>query len=174
MTFQPFYVIITKTFQEVQQLIYCTGDIHGDPRPLKHFIILNNLTHDDLIVVLGDAGLNYYGNDKGDAGRKKNLNKLGVPVLCIHDNHEMRPESLDSYSETEWHGGTVYYEEEFPNILFAKDGEIYDIDGLSHIALGGAYSVDKFYRLANGAKWFSDEQPSDEIKDRVKKQIRLC
>lgn len=152
-------------------MIYYTGDIHGDPRPLRHFIILNYLTEDDLIIVLGDAGLNYYGNDKGDAGRKKNLNKLKVPVLCIHGNHEMRPETLDSYLEKEWNGGTVYYEEEFPNILFAKDGEIYNLDSQSHLVLGGAYSVDKFYRLQNGAKWFPDEQPSDEIKARVQDKL---
>ena len=74
------------------------------------------LTENDLIVILGDAGLNYYGNDKGDSGRKRNLNKWNVPILCVHGNHEMRPESLATYSEKEWNGGTVYYEEEFPNI----------------------------------------------------------
>ncbi|MBO5334241.1 MAG: metallophosphoesterase [Clostridia bacterium] len=171
MNFQHIYVIITKTFLEVLLLIYYTGDIHGETRFIKHFILLNYLTENDLIVILGDAGLNYYGNDKGDSGRKRTLNKWNVPILCVHGNHEMRPESLATYSEKEWNGGTVYYEEEFPNILFAKDGEIYNIDGISHIALGGAYSVDKFYRLENGIKWFPDEQPSDEIKDRVKSKL---
>ena len=33
--------------------------------------------------------------------------------------------------------------------------------------IGGAYSVDKRYRLARGAKWWPDEQPSDEIKSKV-------
>ena len=28
----------------------------------------------------------------------------------------------------QWRGGVVYYEESFPNLLFAKDGEINDLD----------------------------------------------
>lgn len=60
--------------------------------------------------------------------------------------------------------GIVYCEPEFPNILFAKDGEIYDFDGNKAIAIGGAYSVDKEYRLIVGAHWFCDEHPSDTKK----------
>ena len=39
------------------------------------------------------------------------------------------------------------------------------------ILIGGAYSVDKFYRLSKGYNWFEDEQPSDEIKAYVEKQL---
>lgn len=155
-------------------MVFYTGDTHGETRKIKHFILLNNLEPGDIIVILGDAGLNYYGNDKGDLSRKKNIGKYGqfvITIFCIHGNHEMRPETIDTYKEMEWHRGSVYYEEEFPNILFAKDGEIYDLDGQSHIALGGAYSVDKFYRLQGHGKWFPDEQPSDEIKARVKNKL---
>ena len=37
-----------------------------------------------------------------------------------------------------------------PRILFAKDGEIYCFGEQACIAVGGAYSVDKYYRLARG------------------------
>lgn len=53
------------------------------------------------------------------------------------------------YKLQEWNGGKVWVEEAYPNILFAKDGEIYDIAGMKTIVIGGAYSVDKFYRLSN-------------------------
>ena len=33
-------------------------------------------------------------------------------------------------------------EDDFPNLLFAKDGEIFDLEGHKAIVLGGAYSVD--------------------------------
>lgn len=148
-------------------MVYYTGDIHGEVRKVCDFILKNNLTSDDVIVILGDVGINYFGNDKGDAQRKKILNKCNVPILCVHGNHEMRPESIETYQETEWNGSIVYLEEDYPNLLFAKDGEIYDLDGRKNIVIGGAYSVDKFHRLAMGAHWFSDEQPSEEIKNRV-------
>ena len=52
-----------------------------------------------------------------------------------------------------------------------KDGEIYDLDGKTAIVIGGAYSVDKDYRLLAGYSWFPDEQPSDEIKKYVEEQL---
>ena len=73
------------------------------------------------------------------------------------------------YKSQEWNGGKVWVEEAYPNILFAKDGEIYDIAGMKTIVIGGAYSVDKFYRLSKGYNWFEDEQPSDEIKSVCRK-----
>ena len=148
-------------------MVYYTGDIHGEVRKVCDFIIKNKLTSDDVIVILGDVGINYFGNDKGDAKRKKILDKYNVPILCIHGNHEMRPESISTYHETDWKNAMVYCEEDYPNLLFAKDGEIYDLDGKKNIVIGGAYSVDKFHRLAMGAHWFEDEQPSEEIKKRV-------
>lgn len=152
-------------------MVYYTGDIHGNIRKISSFVFNNHLTENDVIVILGDAGINYYGNNKGDAKVKKKLNALNVPIFCVHGNHEMRPESLDSYIETKWHGAVTYWEKEYPNIFFAKDGEIYNLDGKKNIVIGGAYSVDKFHRLAMGTHWFSDEQPSDEIKRRVEEKL---
>jgi len=47
--------------------------------------------------------------------------------------------------EIPWRGGVVFAEDEYPNILFTKDGEIYDLDGLTAIVIGGAYSIRLFY-----------------------------
>lgn len=85
----------------------------------------------------------------------------------MHGNHEERPYHIQTYRTQIWRGGEVYYEPEFSNIVFAKDGEIYDFDGKKAIAIGGAYSCDKEYRLLTGLPWFPDEQPNDEVKSRV-------
>lgn len=58
-------------------------------------------------------------------------------------------------------------EDAFPNLLFARDGEVYDLDGRQAIAIGGAYSVDKNLRLMAGANWFENEQPDATIRSRV-------
>ena len=76
------------------------------------------------------------------------------------------------YRQKSWNGGLVWYEEEYPSLLFAKDGEIFDLEGLRHLVIGGAYSVDKYYRLTRGINWFPDEQPSEEIKQYVEEQIK--
>ena len=47
------------------------------------------------------------------------------------------------------------------------DGEVYDLGGIEAIAIGGAYSIDKSYRLAHGYGWWPDEQPSPAIREKV-------
>ena len=154
-------------------MVYITGDTHGDARRLKHFCLFNNLGAEDSVIILGDAGFNFYGGEK-DRSCKRILSIFDTTFFCIHGNHEIRPSNIPSYHETEWNGGIVYCEDEFPNILFAKDGEIYNIGGKRCIAIGGAYSVDKFYRLARRYEWWPDEQPSEEIKAYVEQQLSTC
>ena len=92
-------------------MVYITGDIHGDVSRVREMVTKYTITSEDTIVLLGDVGMNYYGNKHGDRHRKKKLNSLGIKILCIHGNHEMRPESLITYREDQWHDGTVYVEE---------------------------------------------------------------
>ena len=144
-------------------MIYYTGDIHGSTIEIVTFCERFNPTKDDTIVILGDVGANYFGNER-DVAFKAAFAKLEPTILCIHGNHEIRPQNIPTYQTKEWNGGTVWYEKAYSNILFAKDGEIFDIEGTKHLVIGGAYSVDKAYRLARGYGWWADEQPSDEIK----------
>lgn len=127
-------------------------------------------TPNDVLIILGDAGINYY-LDESDYELKQELSLLPVTLLCIHGNHEERPEEICSYKELSWHGGIVYAESEFSTLLFAKDGEIYDLEGRSTLVIGGAYSVDKFVRLSRGIPWFSTEQPDDETKRRTETRL---
>ena len=159
-------------------MVYITGDIHGDPRRLKLFFLApegqgGTCKRGDIVIILGDAGFNYYGDGR-DRIAKSMLHRYGnhTEYFCIHGNHEIRPQHISSYHECEWHGGIAYMEEEYPNLIFAKDGEVYDINGNQCIVVGGAYSVDKAYRLEQGLAWFADEQPDAETKARVEEQLR--
>lgn len=138
-------------------MIYITGDTHGD------FSRLLTLDYNDgdMIIVLGDAGINYYKNNE-DIKLKNYLNSLNLKLFCVRGNHEERPENISTYKVVDMFDGKVYLEDDYPNLIFAKDGEVYNIDGLSILVIGGAYSVDKDYRLMHGYKWFKDEQLSRE------------
>ena len=151
-------------------MVYITGDTHGDFDRFIPFSVKMKPTKNDVMIVLGDAGINYY-KGKRDMKVKSFVNSFPFVTFCIHGNHEIRPEDIPSYKIKEYRGGIVWYEEEFPNILFAKDGEVYDFDGYQTMVIGGAYSVDKHYRLANGWSWFSTEQPSEAIKQYVEAQL---
>lgn len=150
-------------------MIYLTGDTHGRFERIGTFCDRMQTSRGDILIVLGDAGINFHAGAL-DILRKEYLAKLPITLLCIHGNHERRPESLPYYSEQAWHGGSVYVETRYPNILFAKDGEVYDLDGKKAVAIGGAYSIDKAWRV-EGQSWWADEQPSPEIKARVEASL---
>lgn len=151
-------------------MVFYTGDIHGSKVEVTRFCNRMRLTASDIIVILGDVGANYFGTDR-DLELKRAFRRLEPTIFCLHGNHEMRPATIPSYKMAEWNGGKVWYEEEYPNLLFAKDGDIFTMDGLRHLVIGGAYSVDKYYRLSRGAGWWADEQPSAEIKAYIERQI---
>lgn len=144
--------------------IYITGDTHGNFRRIKNFCFNKaSTTYNDILIILGDAGINYF-LDERDTYIKELIDALPITLFCIHGNHEIRPEHISSYKEMQWNNGSVFVEDLHPNILFAKDGETYDIDGIKTFVCGGAYSVDKYYRIQNNMLWVPDEQPSDKIK----------
>ena len=151
-------------------MIYITGDTHRDFGRIFDFCEENGTTKEDVLIILGDAGINY-DLDISDYNLKWQLSALEVTLLCVHGNHEERPFLIDGYEEKTWRGGVVYCEEEFPNLLFAKDGEIYDFDGIKSVVIGGAYSVDKYARIYGFAPWFESEQPSDEIRAYVEQKL---
>ena len=122
-----------------------------------------------MLIVLGDTGINYC-LDNEDISYKEYLKKFKIKIFCVRGNHEERPENIDSYKEVNMFDGKVYIEKNYPNLIFAKDGEIYNIDGKSFLVIGGAYSIDKNYRLLYGYKWFKDEQLTDiEMKNILEK-----
>lgn len=155
-------------------MVYYTGDVHGDIRSLLRWLNKCRIPHqrDQIIVLLGDVGVNYF-NDDRDQEAKLLLQDSNRTYFCIHGNHERRPENIVTYHADVWHDGAVYVEDRYPHIIFAQDGEVFDLDGLQSLVLGGAYSVDKWLRLQSGYHWFEDEQIPEqrrvEIFDKVRK-----
>lgn len=148
-------------------MVYITGDKHADFSGVFDFCYDKKTSLDDVLIILGDAGINYYANYK-DYYLKNSLLQYPITFFCIHGNHEERPENIRTYNIKIFHEGIVYYEKDYPNILFAKDGEIYNFNNKNVLVIGGAYSVDKSIRLARGYNWYESEQPSDEVKTKVK------
>lgn len=151
-------------------MIYITGDKHADFRDVYDFCSDNKTSLDDVLIVLGDAGINYFNNEQ-DYILKASLSKYPITFFCVHGNHEERPEKIGTYKLEEFHGGKVYYEEEYPNILFASDGEIYHFNNHKVLVIGGAYSVDKHYRLRMGYRWYASEQPDEATKENILKVL---
>ena len=92
-------------------MIYITGDVHRDFDSVFGFCERRQTSKEDILIILGDAGINYYLNEL-DVTLKQFVQSLPITVFCIHGNHEQRPYMIDGYKEMQWHGGTVYAEDE--------------------------------------------------------------
>lgn len=144
-----------------------TSDCHGDFQYILDYASRNKLTSNDTIIVLGDDEI----NSCYDNVYQNILMDLPCTLFCIHGNHQPRAETLPNYKKCTIFGGIGYMDMQYPNIIFAKDGEIYNIDNKKCMVIGGAYSVDKFLRLYKKYPWFPDEQPDDKIKKYCEKQL---
>lgn len=149
---------------------YITGDCHRDFSKIIELTNKKQTTIEDVCIILGDVGINYYLDDSDNA-LKEELSKLNITLFCIHGNHEERPYECGDYEIVKWKEGMVYVEKEYPNLIFAKDGEIYNFNENKVVVMGGAYSVDKYYRLQNNMNWFETEQPDANIKNYVVSQL---
>jgi 3-oxoacid CoA-transferase subunit A len=153
------------------------GDCHGS------FYWMNQQLNEykpeeTAIILLGDAGLNFYLN-KTDERTKKEVEAKGYYLYCVRGNHECRPEHLPNinYMYDKNVNNFVMYEPNYPHIRYFKNYGIYQIHGYNCLVIGGAYSVDKWYRLAQfnmteatnipkKTGWFADECLSElEMKD---------
>lgn len=142
-----------------------TGDCHGQvAERLKKIrdTMPQYKPEETMVIILGDAGLNYYLN-KTDKKHKQEASSYGYTIYCVRGNHEARPgEKLGmKLVDDENVDGPVWIEKEFPNIRYFCDWGFYNINGLKTLVAGGAYSVDKFYRLQNNGVWFENEQLAD-------------
>lgn len=151
-------------------MIYITGDTHGSYSRIRKFCRRQETSRQDLMIILGDTMLNYFGDER-DLKMKEKVSSIPITFLMLHGNHDMRPTEQSGYRKKDWMGGSVWAQEQYPDILFAGDGELYNLNKSQVLTVGGAYSVDKEYRLAHGYHWFPDEQPSAETKAAAERKL---
>lgn len=146
-------------------MIYITGDTHRelDIHTINpdEFAAGRNLTRDDYVIIAGDFGCIWDGDD-GDRFWLKWINSLPWTTLFIDGNHE-NFDVLNTYPEQMWHGGKVHRIRD--NIYHLMRGEIFSIDGQTIFVFGGGFSHDVAYRVEHRS-WWKDELPTNaEVKN---------
>lgn len=168
--------------------IYVMGDIHGSFKPIRDFHLRHNCNKeyneaDKTMILLGDAGLNFFFNHR-DTEFKKKLGKYPFTYFVVRGNHEERPSICAENNPDKWHrelfwSWWVWVENDYPYIKYAEDFvALYFIPaGIEYVepedptqddievpiyyrtlVIPGAYSVDKYRRLQMGWSWFPQEQ----------------
>jgi 3-oxoacid CoA-transferase subunit A len=148
-----------------------TGDIHR--QDLDRFYYLP--TDEDLgVIVLGDAGFDYL-LDERDTSHKNALARKfpNITWYLVRGNHEARPadvEGMKRVFDSELNGWVMYHPDHM-NIFYLLDGQEYQFGKYNAFVIGGAYSVDKYYRLMMGRTWFDNEQLDENERDIITKTI---
>ena len=154
---------------------WVTGDTHGD---FSRFYKLNSAVPEGEtwgVIILGDAGVNFWLTKRDKKLKYRICDQYpNLHFYLVRGNHEARPEDVEGM-DVIWDYAVcdkVYWQPEFPNIKYLIDGFDYNFNGHKALVLGGAYSVDKWYRLEKQAAgfyggWFANEQLSQEEKDMI-------
>lgn len=142
--------------------IFITGDIHGYAADISlRMQEISNPTEDDVIIVCGDAGLEYGENIMGQA--KKAMKKFPGKWIILRGNHDNRYWRNHKSSEGWYVENGYLYQKKYPNILYTRDsGGIYTIGKYNFLFIPGAYSVDGRYRLSKGLPFEKEEQLTDD------------
>lgn len=142
-----------------------TGDTHRDFSRFRSYP--NEWDNSETaVIILGDVGLNY-NLDKSDWFIKRAVSYYKFYIYCVRGNHEARPQDVEGMQKI-WDNnvnGYVYYEPNFPKIRYFLDYGVYYFNNMCVLVIGGAYSVDKYYRLARRMGWFENEELTEEEMD---------
>lgn len=140
-------------------MIYITGDTHGMNDTSKlfpgSFPDGKRLTRDDYVIITGDFGSIWYGDDRDDL-RLEFYEEKKYTVLFVDGNHE-NFEALNRYPVQAWHGGNIHRIRD--NIIHLMRGQVYELDGNTFFTFGGGISIDKANRIPYSS-WWPEEEPS--------------
>jgi Calcineurin-like phosphoesterase. len=148
--------------------ILIAGDLHGN---LSHLRYLGRRAQErgiDQIFQVGDFG--FWEHMREGADFINNAERVavahGVTVYFLDGNHDKTSLLLEKYTERDPEGFLVVR----PHVRYAPRGHRWTWEGTRFIALGGAYSVDKAWRLElerkpsgkAGRYWFPEEEMTDD------------
>lgn len=144
--------------------VLLTGDTHGDFTRFRNYDKEIQQDPNTAIIILGDAGLNWTLDENDNRLKNKLTHLYQFKIYCVRGNHEARPEDVPGMklvydADVD---GEVLVQDKWPNICYFKDVGIYYINRYKIGVIGGAYSVDKWYRLDRGGIWYANEQLTEQ------------
>ncbi len=141
--------------------ILAVGDTHGDSLTVR--AALDEAEgRADWVVQVGDFG--YWEHTREGVRFLDTCNTFAaeaeVPIVFLDGNHENHPLLWERYSESDktpegfW---TIR-----PNVFYAPRGHRWVWDTRRFLALGGAYSIDRYWRKLGDSYWLTEEITNEE------------
>lgn len=125
--------------------IIATGDTHKDIKRLVNDILLNHMTGEDYLLVLGDFSFIYAKEEDQELVAKENevldfiSSKINYTLIFIDGNHE-NMQRLDKFPLEIYKGAKVHKIRD--NIIHLVRGEIMTFeDGTKIWGMGGGYTI---------------------------------
>lgn len=150
--------------------IFLTGDVHATNDIIK---IVNfadtegkTLTKDDKLIILGDFGFIFDWNPDGNEREEYWLNwfdKQPWTTLFLDGNHENfnRLNDYNTYPLQEYYGGKVSKIND--SLFHLLRGEVYNFNNNRFLILGGADSIDRYFRVEDFSWWRQETISRDDI-----------
>ena len=142
--------------------IFITGDCHGDIdiakiKRLRSHNRKMSFTKEDVLIITGDFGGVWYGNEKDNFWLDW-WDSCPWTTVFIDGNHENHA-ALQKYPIITKFGAPAH--EIRPSVFHLMRGFIYTLNKYQFFTFGGALSVDRAYRAEN-VSWWKDELPTKE------------
>lgn len=151
------------------------GDTHGNTRWVRDYLYPWAVDlHCDGIVQVGDFG--FWEHEPAGVQFLDEVSRLagatGVPLFWLRGNHDNIGLLRERYGAME-HRVEFGFWRVREGVMYIPDGCVFEWQGLRFRAFGGAYSVDKQWRLdlerkpgrGAGTLWFPGEELTDEEMD---------
>ncbi|MDR2558606.1 MAG: metallophosphoesterase [Oscillospiraceae bacterium] len=129
-----------------ENLIYITGDTHGD---LARFKKCKQLRKGDFLIICGDFGF-IWNSCKKEKKLLKKLGKRKYHILFVDGIHENFAE-LNTYPGEEWNGGNT--RRISGNLRYLMRGEVFTLGRKTVLAFGGGGQLDE----SENAKYIDEE-----------------
>ncbi len=136
------------------------GDLHGRVNDLSNLLQHAEAKGAAAIVQVGDFGLGFPDRCWDEFFQKRaRQGKWTVPVYTCAGNHD----NWDWLDQLTAEQGNPNQVEIYPGggLYFIPRGNMVEIDGISHLFLGGAESTDRHHRV-EGVSWWAREEPNHQ------------
>lgn len=143
-----------KHSERANEMVYVTGDTHGDIRRFND-PRLRKLKKGDTLIVCGDFGFIWDGT-RGEERVLKYLGRKRYNICFIDGTHE-NFDLLNNYPTAMWNGGKVH--EISGNVRHLMRGQVYTLEGRRYFTMGGGESADFEIRVEHN-RWSKEELPT--------------